>query len=634
MRKQVFLAAFIFVMSIYFFNGDVVLAQAEWVRAADTKMFQREGTWQETSFRYAERDHLLTSTDGSSITFVFEGADLMLRLGQHAVPAYGSPSLGSLAVAIDNGPERIIYPLAEPNEVVLARNLPHGKHTVRIVHRVSGNRISARIEALGYSMKPTGELAFILTGDHNAYLVDARAIITRNNDTIANRLIRNWLNGQCRIAGLLPGKGYRLELHAIGWMPYAEDGIIIEAGHETALKPIHLSEAPPGVANGWLFPHIGRQAVKKPGESFRARLQAYNAKIIAVRIERKVGPATISRKLSFKEDSSAGFYYDREIICHIQPDTPPGLYDLIVEVTDPARTFITLRSVMIVKEYPADPVFVSWGHLDTQGQYQAEYLRDLVSIANLAGADMVLMSTACNPAYVAGALSSLDVPHVVNFGNHQFPGFEQWFGPQEGVTDFGPDICVLNRSLAWHESSAQADALLEARSGTRIKVINSFEHNAPIDLLDKHRVALVHDGHGTGDRVMDMGSTPTKRVGKSNSESFRVIRFSNGRVASCTYLGDPFAPIPFPRGSIPPLRMVMNPVANGINSDVVVTIKNDLGEAFPNCRITVVMPAGLYKCQGGLIENASTSDCGRFSIITLRADAPAESLKTLRISPG
>ena len=609
----------------------------QWTAAEDEAHVTREGAWSETAFRYAQRSHLATMDNGAALTFAFEGSDLIVRLGQHAVPAYGAPNFGDLTVCIDGGPERVIEPIAEPREVVLARGLPPGEHTVRIEHRASARGSSARIEAFGVADAPTGEVAFMLTGERNAYLVDARAIITRDGEPVADRLVRNWLTAGCRLAGLAPGAGYRLELRATGWQPVTIEDITVEAGRETLLPPIHLAAGPAMPTRNFLFPRIGRQTVHRAGESFRARFQARDAEIAEVRIERAVGPATISRTLSFVEDEAAAFYYDREVEATLPEDTPPGLYDLVVSVRWPEhdfeREFRSSRAVMVVDEFPANPVFTSWGHLDTQGQYQAQYLADLVAISNLCGADMVLMATACNPAYIAGALADLQVPFAVNFGNHRFPGFEQWFGPQEGVIDYGPDLCVLNRSLPWHEDWSGADAMLAARADARIKVINAFEYNAPLDLLDRHGVVLVHDGHGPGPRVFEMGATPTLRVGKTNSESFRVIRFRDGRAASCTYLGDETAPIPFPRGSLAPLRVNVDPPSDGTQSEVRATIANDLEEAFPNCRVTLVMPAGEYACEGGRIERAIVSDDGAFVELTVRADAAAQAETVVAIHP-
>ncbi|HPN34388.1 MAG TPA: hypothetical protein PK843_07740 [bacterium] len=630
----------LWILSIVLISGDlytggiIAQAQTEWISATDQVRVQREGDWLETSFRFAAHGHLATEKDGATLMFSCEGGDVLLRLGQHAVPSYGRPGLGLLAVCIDGGAERLVYPLHEPREIVLARGLPPGPHNIRIEHRSTGCGAGARIEALGVSAAPTGELAFTLTGENHAYLVDARAVLTRDGAVIANRLVRNWLTGGCRLAGLPPGTGYRLEVQAIGWALCVVENISITAGRETELAPVHLA-ADPGTARGWLFPRLGRQTVRRPGENFHARFQAPDARLAGARLERRIGPAVISRPMVFAEDSSAAFYYDREVIAEIPDGTPPGLYDLIVQTRrrgrDGARELRSQRAVMVVSEYPVDPVFITWGHLDTQGQYQAEYALALAEIANLSGADMALEADACNPAYVAGALATLEIPYLVNFGNHQFPGFEQWYGPQEEAIDYGPDIRIVNRSLPWHESTAQTDALFAARPDARIKIINAFEHNAPVELLDRRRVALIHDAHGPGDRVMDMGATPTKRVGKSNSESFRMIRFRDGRVASCTYMGHATAPVPFRRGEVPPLRAEIDPQADGTQPRVAVSLINDLGDPFPNCRITLVMPAGAYRCTGGSIESAVASDCKRYAVLTIRADAPPESRTVVRV---
>jgi hypothetical protein len=608
----------------------------EWIPAIDQDHIIRKGSWQEASFRYAEHKHLRSTADGSSLRFSFQGTVVMIRLGQHAVPAYNRPNLGALTIQVDSGKEKIIYPLNEPREIVLARNLPYDWHTILIKHKATNGDSMVCIEAFGYSFETTGELTFSLTGKNNAYLVDTRAILTKDDNQIANRLVRNWLTGQCRLSGLPPGKGYCLEIHAIGWISSFIDDIEIKAGKETVLSPVYLDAAPPEVDKRWIFPKIGRQTIKKPGEIFRTRFQAPSHIIKSMQIEYKIGSATFSRKLNFEEDEDSAYLYDREFLVSIPGNTPPGLYDLKVQAYRPEQgdeyALCSFSSVMIVNDYPTNPVFMSWGHLDTQGQFQAEYLCNMAEIANLVGADMVLMACACNPAYIAGALSTLDIPYTVNFGNHKFEGFEQWFGPQENIIDFGPDLCILNRSLPWHESTALTNALFSERPNARIKIINAFEHNAPIDLLDTHKIALLHDGHGIGTRVMKMGNTPTQRVGKVNAESFRIIRFKDGKVISSTYMNDPVAPIPFPRGSVKPLRVSIDPPANGFNQEITITISNDLSEAFPNCRVTALMPSGQYICQGGKIEDAIVSDCKKFSKVIIRADMPAETQIVLKVS--
>ncbi len=610
-------------------------ATTKWIKAADVNRIKREGDWREATFRYAEQAHLRTDTDGSSLVFHFEGVVAMIRLGQHGVPAYGNPNSGTLFIKIDEGEEIRLYPLNEPREIVLARNLSRSKHTLQLINKSGGSGSLNCIESFGYNTEPTGELAFLLTGKNNAYLVDARAILYKGDKVVANRLVRNWMTGKCRLTGLPPGEGYHLELHALGWIPFVADNITITAGKETSLKPVYLKAAPPEISKGWLFPYIGRQAIQKPGGKFRARFQCRTDEITEAQIRSRLGTATFSRNLNFEEDTEAAYYYDRELILSIPNDAPPGLYDLVIRIirNDSKKEYemVSFSSVMVVKDYPKNPVFISWGHLDTQGQYQAEYLKDLAEIANLSGADMVLMACSCNPAYIAGALSELEIPYVINFGNHQFAGFEQWYGPQESMIDYGPDLCILNRSLPWHESTAQSNALLSERSNARIKVINAFEHNAPPDLFDNHKIALIHDGHGTDKRVMKMGNTPTQRVGKISSESFRIIRFEDGRVVSCTYMNDEVAPIPFPRGTVKPLRMDINPPANGLNTELTLTITNDLLEPFPNCRATLLMPAGRYSCNGGYIESTIASDCNHYTKLILRTDVPPEGQTAIKI---
>jgi hypothetical protein len=97
-------------------------------------------------------------------------------------------------------------------------------------------------------------------------------------------------------------------------------------------------------------------------------------------------------------------------------------------------------------------------------------------------------------------------------------------------------------------------------------------------------------------------------------------------------MNDPVAPIPFPRGSVKPLRVSIDPPADGYSGKVTITVTNDLLEAFPACRVAVLMPAGQYICGGGKIELAVSSDCKRFTRLTLRTDVPPENQKVLTLS--
>ena len=599
----------------------------EWISALDTVRVLQSGTWWESQFRYARTACLETEDNGAALTFEFTGTGVALGLGQHAVSAYGKPSLGKLIVTVDDGSPRILYPGNEAREVVLARGLMLEKHRVRVEHRQNRGETGCRISGFRVLAEHSGELSFVLNGEENGFFVDARAVVRQSGQIVRNTLVRNWLSGSCRLTGLPAGKGYSLELIACGWESQKIEEIAIQKGKETRLPPVYLHRNPETRPQGFRFPVLGHPAIRRPGESFRVRLGAYDHTIGQVKLSRRVGPATISRTVAFEEDSSAKFYYDREGTVKLPQDIPPGLYDLSIKVSGSRGDFTrqSPRSVYVVRDYPKDPVFMTFGHLDTQGQYQAEYERQLAEVANLIAPDMVLISNAVNPAYISGSHLVLEMPYAITFGNHQFYGHEKWYGDQVGIIDYGPDLCILNFGHPWHVDLSQANALLSSRAKAKIKIINAFEHNAPVKaFLDKHRVKLIHDAHGPGEKVMTIGTTPTTRVGKINSSSFRVVRFKDGHVTSATYRGDAVAPIPFNREGPPPLSVTYDPGNDGKHDKVTATVTNMLEDAFPDCRVIFVLPAGAYAVDGGRLEAATTSDDERYTVLTIRVDVPAK----------
>ena len=312
---------------------------------------------------------------------------------------------------------------------------------------------------------------------------------------------------------------------------------------------------------------------------------------------------------------------------------PPGTYDLAVKVTGGRRTGIcrSPRSVHVVQQYPTDPVFVTFGHLDTSAQYQSEYLSRLVTVTNLLAPDMVLCSNAVNPAYLSGALAELDAPYVINFGNHQFRGHEAWYGDPVGLTDFGPHLSVLNFGHPWHVDLSRAEALLTSRPNTAVRIINAFEPNAPLEFLNRHQVRMIHDAHGPGKKVQDLGSTPTRRIGKTNSESFRIVRFRNNRVSTCTYNGHETAPVPFGREAASPLTVTFQQPNDGTCADNTAIVTSRLLDACPDGRVTFVVPAGRYDITGGRPESQIASDDGRFHVLSVRTDIPASDSVTITV---
>ena len=609
------------------------------VSALDEKKVKRIGKWEKSSFRYAANSHLFTSLNGAALEFPFEGTGVALRLGNHAVPAYGTPHRGRLLVTIDGKILRTIHPLSAPREIVLARGLAKGPHTVRVEHRGNGENAGCRIESFLVLNEPGGDLLFQLNGEENAFLVDARAVLRKDGKVVRNTPVRNWLSGQCSLVGLKPGTGYSLEIEAIGWQPVAVNQIEIKAGQTTQLAPVFLVRDENTVSRGFRFPALNRPAIREPGRTFRVRFMGYQVKIKKVELRRVVGPAVISRELSFEEDQSVGYYYDREIIAKIPADMPPGVYDLFVQVADknPANRRAGIRqsprSVTVVPAYPKDPVLLTFGHLDTAGQVQAEYLKRLVSMANLLAPDLVLNSNAANSAYISGALAGLDMPYVINFGNHQFYGHEKWYGDPVGLIEFGPDFVVLNFGRPWHDASSRmkATSLLNIHPACRYKIINAFEPNAEIAWLNKHRICMVHFAHGRGGKNIDVGTTPTRLVGKTNSVSFRIVRLQNGKVKSASYHGHPTMPVPFSRDATPPLRVRFSPKNDGTHSEIRATLTNEYAEDFPRCRVRFLLPAGDYRVDRGQIESSILSDDKKFVVLSIRVDAPAENSITINV---
>ena len=165
-------------------------------------------------------------------------------------------------------------------------------------------------------------------------------------------------------------------------------------------------------------------------------------------------------------------------------------------------------------------------------------------------------------------------------------------------------------------------------------IVNAFEANAPVEFFDRHRVCMIHDGHGTGEKVMDVGATPTRRIGKSNSASFRVVRFKENRVLTCTYNGHETAPVPFAREESSPVEARFLAPNDGSHAENTATVTNRLKDAFPNGRVTFVMPSGEYTVRNARIESSTPSDDGRHLVLVTRVDIPADGQVQVTVHPA
>ena len=151
-------------------------------------------------------------------------------------------------------------------------------------------------------------------------------------------------------------------------------------------------------------------------------------------------------------------------------------------------------------------------------------------------------------------------------------------------------------------------------------------------MLDRYRIAFLHEAHGPKPKVVQMGKTPTQRAGKVNSESFRVVRFEGCKPVSFSYGSDKEAPLPLPRDEASPLRLKFAQPNDGSSSTVTAKIQNDWHQDFPNSRVTFVMPNGTYMVDRGRIESSVVSDDARHVVLTVRLDINAESASPVTAS--
>jgi hypothetical protein len=613
----------LYLIGLFAFSS--LFAGEAWIPATDQQQVKRvAGRWSETGYRGASRKYLAPSGPKAALEFSFSGTGLAVVLESHGLSFthLGEENLNAITVIVDGKPGKTIYPIMEDRDVVVVRGLPGTRHDVRVEVENGGVRV-AGFRAL---QDGEGDLSFLLHGESNRFLTDVRILLRLNGKLIRSDLMRNWLTGQCRIAGIPAGPGYEVDIIASGWETKTLHGLTVAAERDTVLPPVFLRRTRASSVSGVEFPLAGKPAILQAGQSFETRFAMGASPRVTVHLERRVGPALISRPLAWVENKDREHDGKSEGVLTTPVGTPPGVYDLVFRNSEDRRNRerIAARAVHVVPGFPRNPVFLTFGHLDTWGQEQSEYLDRLAEVSNLIAPDMVLVSNETNAAYASGALSRLDMPYLITFGNHRVSGHEEWYGRPVSIVDFGPDLSILNISYPWHGDLTPATALLQSRAGRACRIINAFESDAPVDLLDRFRIAYLHDAHGEGKRVMTMGNTPTQRAGKENSESFRVVRFDGCRPVSFTYNGHPTAPVPMVRTKPAPLRATYSPANDGQQATVTARIENDWEQAFPDGRVTLVMPKGAYQVDRGRIESAAASDDGRFTVLSIRLDIPAK----------
>ena len=70
---------------------------------------------------------------------------------------------------------------------------------------------------------------------------------------------------------------------------------------------------------------------------------------------------------------------------------------------------------------------------------------------------------------------------------------------------------------------------------------------------------------------------------------------------------------------------------DGTESCNTATVTNQLLEPLPDGRVRFVLPAGKYDISGGRLESEIVSDNGRFHVLTVRVDIPANDSTTIKV---
>lgn len=694
---------------------------ATWVLVDNAERLKRHGRWtlggggsdRQARNRYCWPLHLVTDEPGAKLELEFQGVGIVAVFHTPRTPAYGpreargvsavdqAPRVnpetngahwvaGLLQARIDDREPIDIHHNDEPLEVVLADDLPPGRHRLVLEHVRNGCTL------LGFRIltQPPGHLEARVTGENPQHLFDVRISVWRDEELIRTWLHRNWLCDRVAVTGLPPGDGYRVRIEAVGWEPWEREGIRVAAGENVELgesasdadatKAIVLRQHPPTVRGPLRFPAIGNQAVRLAGEMIEIAPPLESPQPEPLQPERWRS-ARLARKLTFHAGSlpdgdpssptiSRSAVVEGNILT-LPGDVPPGLYDLHL-IPERGEPIVSPRSIMVRSESPSgDLTILTWGHTDTWGQLQAEFEQNLVSVADIIGPDLVLVSNSVNAAYIAGAMTELNAPYLINFGNHRIRGHEHWYGSQVGVVDFGSECSVFNFGFPWDEGDdalplffetgrpggpaagtkgpgAEAadfedwpdarqalDRLVTARQEVPGKIVNGYEGDAPVEWLNRHDVRLIHAAHG-GQRpkVGIISGTSTMHVGKRTASSFRIVRMEGHRVVSATdppleldRVISPDVPIVPP----PPVRIVSEdpslPAGNNRSSGISATAINELPVRIDAARVVFLVPAGNYRADRGRIVQAVTSDDGQWAEVTVRIGLEANSRQRITL---
>ena len=615
--------------------------------ACDAEGIERKGNWDILEFPCTTgRKVLMTCDVGASLRMDFTGAFLSLLLPptwQNPGPHYGImkeahrggdviPVETAIDVKVDDLDPLRIPILTSPLEIVVFRGAESDRHTVTITPVLRNGGIVA-VEAFRVLARPVGSLRFRVFGEESYSFNDMRLEARRDGELVQSRIARNARSGECVITGLEEG-AYSIRMFAHGWQPLVMDGMEMTDGADVEVGDRYIRRSPRARSCeiGVICPGRGRAVTALPGQEFEILCRTQKGDTFR---SAELTSEHMCIPLTFEAESDDGPRYDAYFSVRVRlPDElPEDLYDLNVQFDNWADPAVTPQSVSVRRDYPDEFYLVTFGHTNTWGQDNAEYIERMVEVINVINPLMVLISNEVNWAYLSGVLGSLRVPYCITTGNHGYPDFERFFGPCISAVDTGA-IRVVNFGYTWDGPWQAVRELFEQRPAATVRIINAFESDAPVaELLDSCNVNLLHEAHGMGSKIEQFGRTPTWRAGKSNAESFRLVRFRGGNVISATYRGGEVDPIPFSRGQPSPLRVDYLSGPDDGCTTACAAIENDWDERFENARLCFRMARGEYTAIGGRIVQQFNANRHPGTVVDVAVDIPARGSLQVELSP-
>ncbi|MDO9541585.1 MAG: carboxypeptidase-like regulatory domain-containing protein [Kiritimatiellia bacterium] len=524
-----------------------------------------------------------------------------------------------LRYRIDDRPWQEIVQYAVSEVVVLAEDLPLGRHTV-IVEPTVG----ARCAVAGFCFAPqplTSIRGIITTYNYSELLVDVRADIFKDDKIIRTDYVRSPHSGRFSIIGLAPGR-YCLRLTAAGWKAQVIDQVSLDgSGCKVDLGVIVLEREPACEAreNMAAIGH-GKSANTLPGGLFETIIPLWAGPQKKALLISRFKTINLNvkeiRKLEFRRWNACGV-----ASFQVPAGIPFDMYDLklIYESGTHAVTQVLGQAVCVREMLPADFYVAGCGHMNTWGQQPSEYLARVAEMAQLAGARMLLIANEVNAAYVCGALRNLRIPYVVTAGNHTMARWENFFGPKNLAYDDGT-MRVVTFSGPPYDSWNEAADLIGARPEVTNRILLCFEGFAPLSLIRDKKVSLLFDGHSDSlhpDRAAFPKGTMQFRA--PNQESLRWIPMTRAGLRPSVRTPKDVPVLQIDRDRPSPLRVEFTGDNNGSASELTARIINEFKIPFPDASLRLILKKGKYLVAGGTVQQTFDSDDGRFSVLDICA---------------